>query len=71
LIRRVNNRVDVLRALKEDTHLKKIPVILLSNLSRQDDAKKGLALGAALFMIKSEYSPKQIVEKVAEVISGK
>jgi DNA-binding response OmpR family regulator len=65
------NGFDVLRAMKEDAHLKKIPVILLSNLSGQEDAKKGLALGAALFMIKSEHSPKQVVDKVAGIISGK
>lgn len=62
---------DVLRAMKEDKDLKDIPIILLSNLSGQEDAKKGIELGADLFMIKSEFSPKQIIEKVEEFTSKK
>lgn len=62
---------DVLRAMKEDQDLKEVPVILLSNLSGQEDAKKGIELGADLFMIKSEYSPKQILEKVEEIMNKK
>ena len=48
------NGFDVLRLMKEDKDLKKIPVVLLSNLSGEEDTKKGLELGAASFMIKSE-----------------
>jgi DNA-binding response OmpR family regulator len=62
---------DVLRAMKEDQSLSGIPIIILSNLSGQEDARKGLELGANLFMIKSEYNPKQILEKVEEIISKK
>ena len=58
---------DVLREMKEDPSLKSIPVILLTNLAGEQDAKKGLELGAALYMVKSQYTPKQVVEKVEEV----
>ena len=58
---------DVLRALKEDEKLKNIPVILLTNLAGQQDAEKGLQLGAVLYLVKSQYSPKQVVEKVKEI----
>lgn len=61
---------DVLRKIKEDENLKKIPVILLTNLSGQEDAEKGLELGAVLYLVKSEYSPKQVVEKVEEIIKA-
>ncbi len=61
---------DVLRKIKEDENLKKIPVILLTNLAGQEDAEKGLSLGAVLYLVKSEYSPKQVMEKVEEIIKA-
>ncbi len=57
---------DVLRSIKADPVLKNIPVILLTNLAGQKDAEKGLELGAVLYLIKSQYSPKEIVDKVKE-----
>lgn len=61
---------DVLRKIKADESLKKIPVILLTNLAGQLDAEKGLELGAVLYLVKSEYNPKQVVEKVEEIITA-
>jgi DNA-binding response OmpR family regulator len=61
---------DVLRKLKEDAGLKNIPVILLTNLAGQEDAEKGLELGAVLYLVKSQYSPKQVVQKVEEIVKG-
>jgi CheY-like chemotaxis protein len=61
---------DVLRAMKADEKLKNIPAILLTNLAGQQDAEKGLELGAVLYLVKSQYSPKQVVEKVEEIIKG-
>lgn len=61
---------DVLRKVKEDEKLKQIPVILLTNLAGQEDAEKGLSLGAVLYLVKSQYDPKQIVEKVNEIIKA-
>ena len=61
---------DVLRKVKEDEKLKGIPVILLTNLAGQEDAEKGLSLGAVLYLVKSQYNPKQVVEKVEEIIKA-
>ena len=61
---------DVLRKVKEDDKLKGIPVILLTNLAGQEDAEKGLSLGAVLYLVKSQYNPKQVVEKVEEIIKA-
>jgi len=60
---------DVIQILKKDEKLKDIPVIFLSNLTGQEDADKGLQLGAVAYLVKSQYSPKQVVEKVQEVLS--
>ncbi len=61
---------DVLRSIKLNEKLKKIPVILLTNLAGQEDAEKGLELGAVLYLIKSQYSPKEVVAKVEEIIKS-
>jgi DNA-binding response OmpR family regulator len=61
---------DVLRAMKADERLKNIPVILLTNLAGEQDAQKGIELGAVTYLIKSQYSPKQVVEKVQEIIKS-
>ena len=60
---------DVLKALKKEKGLKKMPVIALTNLAGKDDAKKALDLGAALYLVKSQYDPREVVEKVKEVIA--
>jgi DNA-binding response OmpR family regulator len=64
------NGFDVLRKLEADEKLKNIPVILLTNLAGQQDAEKGLELGAVLYLVKSQYSPKEIVEKVEQIIES-
>ncbi|MFA5069885.1 MAG: response regulator [Patescibacteria group bacterium] len=54
----------VLKELKQDALMKKIPVLLLTNLGQDDDIKKGKALGADGYFIKADHSPAEIVEKV-------
>ena len=61
---------DVLRAIKQDANLKNVPVIMLTNLAGQEDAEKALALGAVLYLVKSQYNPKQVVDKVKEMITA-
>ena len=61
---------DVLRAIKQDAHLKHVPVIMLTNLAGQEDAEKALQLGAVLYLVKSQYNPKEVVEKVKEILAG-
>ncbi|MCX6788246.1 MAG: response regulator [Candidatus Kaiserbacteria bacterium] len=64
------NGFDVLRKIKEDEKLKSIPVIMLTNLAGDSDAEKALSLGAVLYLVKSQYSPKEIVAKVTEIIAA-
>ena len=60
---------DVLSKMKEDVILSGIPVIILSNLGRQDDVEKGLSLGAVDYMVKAHFTPNEIVVKVRQVLS--
>lgn len=61
---------DVLKHIKASPDLKTIPVVMLSNLAGQEDAEKALSMGAVLYLVKSQYEPKQIVEKIKEIIAG-
>jgi len=60
---------EVLRRLKEKKHLKDIPILIISNLGEPGDITKGRKAGAVDYIIKADYSPQQIVDKVANVLS--
>jgi CheY-like chemotaxis protein len=57
---------DVLAKVKKDKALKDIPTVMLTNLAGKEDAEKAIALGAASYLIKSDYNPKQVVDKMVE-----
>ena len=63
------NGFEVLKAVKADPALSDIPILVLSNLSQVTDEAEVLRLGATDFLIKSDYSLKQIIEKVKSVLS--
>ena len=57
-----------LETLKSKTVTKRIPVIILSNLGQNSDIKRGLDLGAEDYLIKTDYTVKQVGEKVKKVL---
>ncbi len=63
------NGLEILKKIKEDKDLKKLPVILLTNLSQKEDIQEGLALGAADYLIKSHFTPTEVMEKVRKQLS--
>lgn len=60
---------EVLKRMKEKTHLTKVPVIILSNLGQKDEIEKGLGLGAVDFLVKAQFTPQEIITKVKEHLS--
>lgn len=60
---------EVLRRLKDDKRFQDIPVLIISNLGEPSDIARGRKAGAAEYLIKAEYSPQQIVEKISHVLS--
>lgn len=64
------NGFEVLAEVKQDEKLKHIPVVMLTNLAGEADAEKALGLGAILYLVKSQYDPKEIINKVKEILSG-
>ena len=59
---------DILAQLKKDPELQHIPVIILSNLGQQEDMDKGLQLGAADFMIKSNFTLDEVSAKMTALL---
>jgi DNA-binding response OmpR family regulator len=56
--------IDMLSRLRATEIGKNIPVIVLSNLSQEEEAKKALALGAKEYLIKANFTPSEVVTKV-------
>ncbi len=59
---------DVLKEIKKDPQLKDIPVIILTNLERIEDVQKAIELGATTYLIKAQYSLKEIIEKIKSAL---
>ena len=64
------NGLELLMKLKSDDQTQKIPVVMLTNLAGTHDAEKALTEGAVKYIIKSEFTPKQVVNLVQEIIAG-
>jgi len=60
---------ELLKKVKEDSTLKEIPVVLLTNLGQKNEVEKGLSLGADEYIIKAHFTPTAIVAKVKEILS--
>lgn len=63
------NGFDVLENLKSSENLRDIPVLILSNLGQQSDIQKGIDLGAKDYLVKSDTSLKEVLEKIQSVIN--
>lgn len=64
------NGLEVLEKIKADPDMKKLPIIMLTNLAGSADAEKALELGAVKYIVKSEQEPKEVVKMVKEIVSG-
>ncbi len=59
---------DVLKKLKEDEETQGIPVIILTNLEGMGDVDKALELGATTYLVKAQYTLKEVVEKIKKAL---
>ena len=59
---------DVLKKLKEDSDTKEIPVIVLTNLEGLEDVEKALELGATTYLVKTQYSLEEVVQKIKKAL---
>lgn len=59
---------EVLRQLKTDPATRDIPVLVLSNLGQEQEARTGLSLGAVDYLIKADTTMDTVVARVDELL---
>ena len=59
----------VLEALNKNDKVTK-NIIIISNLDGEDDIKKATELGAQKYIVKSEYTPNQIVDEIEKKLTN-
>jgi len=59
---------EVLKRLKENKETKDIPVIILTNLEESTDVGKSLELGATTYLVKSDQSLDDVLERIKETL---
>jgi len=55
---------EVMEEMNKDKELKKIPVIVISNSGQPVEIDKAQKLGAKDWLIKTEFDPQEVIEKV-------
>ena len=58
----------VLKQIKNIEGVEKMKILVLSNLGQKEEVEKGLRLGADKYLIKSDFTPSQVVEEIKGLI---
>lgn len=62
--------ITVLKKIKSDPQMHSIQVMLLTNIAiSKEEEESVINLGAAAYLLKADYVPKDIVEKVKTILS--
>lgn len=59
---------EVMEEMKKDENLKNIPVIIISNSGQPVEIDRAKNLGAKDWLVKTEFEPLEVVEKVKKQI---
>jgi len=59
---------EVLEGIKKLDKLDDLKVIVLSNLTEQGDVKRAQELGATRYLIKSHFTPTEVVQEIKKII---
>jgi CheY-like chemotaxis protein len=62
--------VEMLGEIKKNEKWKDIPVILLTNVGEKDSIEKVRRLGATDYLIKSHFTPSEVIEKIESVFKN-
>lgn len=62
------NGFEILSEIKKDKELCDIKVIILSNLGQNEDKEKTLALGANGYLVKSDETFYDVIEKINKLL---
>ena len=56
--------LEVLKKVRGIEEMKTVPIIMLTNLSQKEEVDEGMALGANDYLIKSHFTPSEVLEKI-------
>jgi CheY-like chemotaxis protein len=62
--------LDVMRALRAEEKTRTIPVLVLSNSSREQDVQEIMQLGAVGYLVKANLSLQELGDRVARILEG-
>lgn len=62
--------LEVFRSLKDDELTRDIPVVVLTNLERIEHVEKVLEMGAKTYLVKANYTLREIVEKIKQTLAN-
>lgn len=62
--------IDVLRTLKAEEPTRGIPVLVLSNSSREGDVREVMRLGAVGYLVKADLSLQELGDRVRRLLDG-
>jgi DNA-binding response OmpR family regulator len=61
--------MEFLKKIRAKEEWKAIPVILLTNLFHKENIDEGMDLGANDYLIKSHFTPSEVLEKIVSLLS--
>lgn len=63
------NGWEILEEIKRNEALKDLKIVILSNLTQKEEVEKGMELGAAKYLIKTHYTPSEVVEEIKKILA--
>ncbi len=60
--------IELMKKMKEDEELSKIPVIILTNLEDYETVKKTSNLQSRFYLVKALFNPQKVVDLIKEVL---
>jgi DNA-binding response OmpR family regulator len=62
---------EILQDIKKNPELKNMKVVLLTNLGQEEDIKRGQDLGADGYLVKSHFTPSEVLNKIKSILEEK
>lgn len=60
---------DILKSIKSNEEIKKIPVIIATNLGEVSDKEKTLEMGAIDFYVKAEVDLRELSKRISKILN--
>jgi len=64
------NGYEFLKELREEIQFKETPVIILSNLTNQDNNERAKGLNVSAYLVKADFALNDLVQKVSDILEN-